>query len=90
MIDQRPRFSDRDRGFSLCTKSIFITRFDVVLLIKFLTKGRVSFIVAMLQWFADILIFCNVSVNGIIDFDLLDYMAWEMKCFTGNISFSAV
>jgi hypothetical protein len=48
------------------------------------------FIFAMLQWFADLLISFNVTVAGIRDLDLSDYMAGEMKCFTENISFSVV
>ena len=44
----------------------------------------------MLQWFADLLTSFNVTVSGIRDLDLLDYMAGKVQCFTENISFSVV
>jgi len=44
----------------------------------------------MLQWFADLLISFNLTVAGIRDFDLSDYMAGKVQCFTENISFYAV
>ncbi|MBW1704016.1 MAG: hypothetical protein JRJ86_02490 [Deltaproteobacteria bacterium] len=55
----------------------------------FLILERWGFLLAMLQWFADILTFCIVSINGIRGLDLSDYMAWEMRCYTENISFYA-
>jgi hypothetical protein len=45
---------------------------------------------AMLQWFAYLLISFNVTVAGIRELDLSDYMAGKVQCFTENISFSAV